>query len=148
MTTIWPNGPRRAGFELAVAYDLFVHHFGSRTFAGNGVDAEKLLDENAAPLRGQVGFERDQWSAGGFEPIPGFVDGQIGRFSRRPESGKHQMMRRGQRLPLAFSVWARQILCRIRPPDRRSSLPLLLETRKITCRSASSPCAGCLMRSS
>ena len=38
---------RRAGFELAVAHDLFVHHFGSRTFAGNGIDAEKLLDENA-----------------------------------------------------------------------------------------------------
>ena len=27
---------RRAGFELAVAHDLFVHHFGSRTFAGAG----------------------------------------------------------------------------------------------------------------
>ena len=39
---------RRAGFELAVAHDLFVHHFGSRTFAGNGVDAEKLLDELCA----------------------------------------------------------------------------------------------------
>ena len=39
---------RRAGFELAVAHDLFVHHFGSRTFVGNGIDAEKLLDENAA----------------------------------------------------------------------------------------------------
>ena len=38
---------RRAGFELAVAHDLFVHHFGSRTFAGNGIDAERLLDENA-----------------------------------------------------------------------------------------------------
>ena len=38
---------RRAGFELAVAYDLFVHHFGSRTFVGNGVDAERVLDENA-----------------------------------------------------------------------------------------------------
>ena len=38
---------RRAGFELAVAHDLFVHHFGSRTFAGNGIDAGKLLDENA-----------------------------------------------------------------------------------------------------
>jgi GT2 family glycosyltransferase len=32
---------RRAGFELAVAHDLFVHHFGSRTFAGNGIDAER-----------------------------------------------------------------------------------------------------------
>ena len=38
---------RRAGFELAVAHDLFVHHFGSRTFAGNGVDARKVLDEYA-----------------------------------------------------------------------------------------------------
>ncbi len=37
---------RRAGFDLAVARDLFVHHFGSRTFAGNGVDAERLLAEN------------------------------------------------------------------------------------------------------
>ncbi len=39
---------RRDGFELAVAHDLFVHHFGSRTFAGAGIDAEKLLKENAA----------------------------------------------------------------------------------------------------
>jgi O-antigen biosynthesis protein len=39
---------RRAGFASAVAHDLFVHHFGSRTFVGNGVDANRLLDENAA----------------------------------------------------------------------------------------------------
>ncbi len=38
---------RRAGFELAVARDLFVHHFGSRTFVGNGIDAGRLLEENA-----------------------------------------------------------------------------------------------------
>ena len=38
---------RRAGFELAVAHDLFVHHFGSRTFVGNGIDAGALLEENA-----------------------------------------------------------------------------------------------------
>ncbi len=37
---------RRAGFVLAVAHDLFVHHFASRTFQGNGVDAEKLQSEN------------------------------------------------------------------------------------------------------
>ena len=37
---------RRAGFELAVAHDLFIHHFGSRTFAGNGIDAGELLQEN------------------------------------------------------------------------------------------------------
>ena len=38
---------RRAGFELAVAHDLFVHHFGSRTFLGNGIDIDGLLKENA-----------------------------------------------------------------------------------------------------
>jgi glycosyltransferase involved in cell wall biosynthesis len=37
---------RRAGFELAVAHDMFVHHFGSRTFAGSGIDTEALLNEN------------------------------------------------------------------------------------------------------
>ncbi len=37
---------RRASFKLVVAHDLFVHHFGSRTFHGNGINAEKLLDEN------------------------------------------------------------------------------------------------------
>ena len=38
---------RRDGFELAVAHDLFVHHFGSRTLAGAGIDAKKLLQENS-----------------------------------------------------------------------------------------------------
>ncbi len=37
---------RKAGFELAVAHDLFIHHFGSRTLAENGIDAGKLLQEN------------------------------------------------------------------------------------------------------
>jgi GT2 family glycosyltransferase len=37
---------RRAGFACAVARDLFIHHFGSRTFVGEGVDAERLLEEN------------------------------------------------------------------------------------------------------
>ena len=46
---------RRAGFELAVAHDLFVHHFGSRTFVGNGIDAERLLDENAARFSAKWG---------------------------------------------------------------------------------------------
>ncbi len=47
---------RRAGFELAVVHDLFVHHFGSRTFAGNGIDAERLLDENAGRFAAKWGL--------------------------------------------------------------------------------------------
>jgi glycosyltransferase involved in cell wall biosynthesis len=49
---------RRAGFELAVAHDLFVHHFGSWTFVGNGVDAEKLLDENEQRFAAKWGLAR------------------------------------------------------------------------------------------
>ncbi len=37
---------RRAGFELAVAHDLFVHHYGSRTLQGNAIDTERLPSEN------------------------------------------------------------------------------------------------------
>ena len=51
----WPSAARRAGFELAVAHDLFVHHFGSRTFAGAGIDAEKLLAENGDRFSREVG---------------------------------------------------------------------------------------------
>lgn len=38
---------RQAGYQLAVAYDLFVHHHGGRTFAGAGIDAGALFEENA-----------------------------------------------------------------------------------------------------
>ena len=63
---------KRAGFELAVAHDLFVHHFGSRTFAGNGIDAGKLLDENARrfadkwglPTVNGISVALRPWSAG------------------------------------------------------------------------------------
>ena len=41
---------RRAGFELALAHDLFIHHFGSRTFVGSGIDTEALLAQNAQAL--------------------------------------------------------------------------------------------------
>jgi GT2 family glycosyltransferase/tetratricopeptide (TPR) repeat protein len=47
---------RQAGFRLRVAQDVFVHHFGSRTFTALGVDHRQLLQEN---------FERfrDKWGA-------------------------------------------------------------------------------------
>jgi GT2 family glycosyltransferase len=49
---------RRAGFELAVAHDLFVHHFGSRTFLGNGIDFDELLEENARRFAAKWGLAR------------------------------------------------------------------------------------------
>ncbi len=66
---------RRAGFELAVAHDLFVHHFGSRTFQENGIDTERLLQENSdkfahkwgLPVVGQRVLLRP-WAQGGNGP--------------------------------------------------------------------------------
>jgi GT2 family glycosyltransferase len=69
---------RRAGFELAVAHDLFVHHFGSRTFAGNGIDAGRLLDENAHRFAAKWG---QSGTAGRQVALTPFVDAR----SRVPE---------------------------------------------------------------
>lgn len=37
---------RRAGWKAVIARDAFVHHYGSRTFQGSGIDLEKVLAEN------------------------------------------------------------------------------------------------------
>ncbi len=63
---------RRAGFELAVAHDLFVHHFGSRTFAGNGIDAEKVLNENAGRFAAKWGLNGTVGQRVALKP---FIDG-------------------------------------------------------------------------
>ena len=46
---------RRAGFELAVAHDLFVHHFGSRTFLGQWDRYRQVARRECAAVRGEVG---------------------------------------------------------------------------------------------
>jgi hypothetical protein len=56
MTTIWQNGPAARDSSWPSPMILFVHHFGSRTFAGNGVNAEKLLDENAGRFAAKWGL--------------------------------------------------------------------------------------------
>ena len=43
---------REAGFRLVIAGDVFIHHFGSRTFVGQGVDFA------AAMRHGQQVFEQ------------------------------------------------------------------------------------------
>jgi O-antigen biosynthesis protein len=48
---------RRAGYELAVANDLFVHHSGSRTFAGAGIDTGRRLAENRTRFEAKCGAE-------------------------------------------------------------------------------------------
>ena len=70
---------RRAGFGLAVAHDLFVHHFGSRTFVGNGVDAERVLDENARRFSAKWGNSVPQGVRVGLKPFPGGPRGMTGQ---------------------------------------------------------------------
>jgi len=36
----------QAGFKLVVANDVFLHHYGSKTFEGNKIDRDKLIAEN------------------------------------------------------------------------------------------------------
>jgi glycosyltransferase involved in cell wall biosynthesis len=84
---------RRAGFELAVAKDLFVHHFGSRSFAGNGVDAERLLDENAAKFAAKWGRQAPQGrkiTLRPFAPRPAIRPASAAGSpaSTRPEAGQ------------------------------------------------------------
>jgi tetratricopeptide (TPR) repeat protein len=47
----------RAGFRLLVAQDVFVHHFGSRTFTALGVDCDRQLRDNFEQFRAKWGPE-------------------------------------------------------------------------------------------
>jgi glycosyltransferase involved in cell wall biosynthesis len=62
---------RLAGFGLAVAHDLFIHHYGSRTFAGNGIDAESLLEENARRFADKWGDGAPRGQRVGLQPWSG-----------------------------------------------------------------------------
>ena len=82
---------RRAGFELAVARDLFVHHFGSRTFAGNGIDAEKLLDENARRFAAKWGQHTPQGRRVALQPWscwPGFLAETQREFAQQVDEAR------------------------------------------------------------
>src|SRR5438552_11313740 len=49
---------REAGFRLLVAQNVFIHHFGSRTFRGLGIDCEKQLASNFERFKDKWGAER------------------------------------------------------------------------------------------
>ncbi len=63
---------REAGFRLLVALDVFVHHFGSRTFAGLGIDCNQQLQDNFQRFQEKWGPERSagyRVSAAPAEPV-------------------------------------------------------------------------------
>lgn len=51
---------RVAGFRVWICNDVFIHHFGSRTFHGAGIDFKKLMKENEARFRAKWGVSGDQ----------------------------------------------------------------------------------------
>jgi GT2 family glycosyltransferase/Tfp pilus assembly protein PilF len=58
---------RQAGFRLLVALNVFVHHFGSRTFAELGIDCRQQLQANFARFQAKWGPE---YAAGYHLPEP------------------------------------------------------------------------------
>ncbi len=48
---------RQAGFQIRVALDTYIHHHGSQTFRGLGIDTRKLLQENFTRFRDKWGEE-------------------------------------------------------------------------------------------
>ncbi len=105
---------RRAGFELAVAHDLFVHHFGSRTFAGNRVDAQKLLDENARRFA-------DKWG------LPGTNGRRVALTPFRGASQNGEASRPRKSRPASPPASARISLTMI-VRDEEANLPHCLES--------------------
>ena len=118
---------RRAGFELAVAHDLFVHHFGSRTFAGAGIDAEKLLQENSDKFSRKWGIPEvgqrialRPWVPGGNGPQMTQMDAdETTRNSGNPETNGHQTGSAGR--PDAFHLRSSAISA-----EKRSSVSVSL----------------------
>jgi glycosyltransferase involved in cell wall biosynthesis len=49
---------RQAGFKLVMALNVFVHHYGNRTFKGLGLDAHAQLESNFAKFREKWGDEQ------------------------------------------------------------------------------------------
>jgi hypothetical protein len=49
---------QEVGFELVLAQDVYIHHFGSRTIRGLGVDARRQLTVNLERFRDKWGPER------------------------------------------------------------------------------------------
>ncbi len=61
-----------AGFRAVIAADSFVHHFGSRTFLGSGVDAGSLMRENHARFLAKWSANGDGRNGYGADPHPAF----------------------------------------------------------------------------
>ena len=83
---------RRAGFELAVAHDLFVHHFGSRTFAATGSTPRRCSTRTRRGSRPSGGMRR--LTAAGCAPALG----GIRSFTQRRKAAAKAQRRNGRKV--------------------------------------------------
>ena len=116
MMTTWPSGRGGPGSKLAVAHDLFIHHFGGRTFQGIGIDVERLLSENsrkfaekwgtaigngrAVPLRPWVGQPR----MGARQDQPRMNTDLHGWDARRGDTARGALTTHVHPMPCSISV--------------------------------------------
>jgi GT2 family glycosyltransferase len=70
---------REAGFHLVMALDVFIHHYGNRTFQGLGIDARAQLEANFEKFRAKWGDER----CAGYRLFEDGVKGKL--LGRAPE---------------------------------------------------------------
>src|SRR5262249_36742489 len=86
---------REAGFGLLVAQDVFVHHFGSRTFAGLGIDSRKQLTSNFEKFKAKWGadcaarYHLPEVSPGGVEAADSDKNNSISAISAPLQEGLH-----------------------------------------------------------
>lgn len=60
---------RAAGYQIHVCDDVFIHHFGSKTFAANKIDWQATMKENWAKFAAKWELPPKQ-SDGGYQPLP------------------------------------------------------------------------------
>ncbi len=60
---------RAAGYRIHVCDDVFIHHFGSQTFAANNVDWNATMRENWSKFAAKWGLPRE-FTGQGYDPAP------------------------------------------------------------------------------
>jgi GT2 family glycosyltransferase/tetratricopeptide (TPR) repeat protein len=106
---------REAGFRLLVAQDVFIHHFGSRTFTGLDIDGSQQLEMNFERFRAKWGQEH----AAGYR-MPGPAQDDHAVLTSPLPRGKTR-----EQVPVARKYSGRVSLCMI-VKNEEANLPACL----------------------